>query len=252
MTFPQIPTPALFADEARLDANLAAMQNLCDAQGIELRPHVKTHKSIEIARRQLQLGAAGLTCAKLGEAEALLPAFEGQSRREIFREWNVPMLIHSSVLPSDIYSQASDILDIVQKWPDVRFNVAHSCRFDAPCLQRLSALVNCWSDVSAHGIHCELASQNNPIVAAPKRRFVSDYEDPAAVLRGLATAYPRKMLWGSDSPYHSFAACVEGENLALMSSFERESGFFHALPDALKSQVGWQNALDWLGVDVDV
>lgn len=91
--FPQIFTPALLLDEARLDANIAAMQTLCDANGIELRPHIKTHKCVHIARRQLQAGAAGLTCAKVGEAEAMLPAFEGLERGEMF-------IAHSLVDPN--------------------------------------------------------------------------------------------------------------------------------------------------------
>ena len=82
--FPKLFTPALLVDEARLDANISAMQVLCDSHEVELRPHIKTHKCVEIARRQLRAGAAGLTCAKVGEAEAILPAFDGAKRREIF------------------------------------------------------------------------------------------------------------------------------------------------------------------------
>lgn len=68
-----LPTPTLLLDQARLAANIARMQAVCDAHGVALWPHVKTHKTVEIARMQLAAGAAGLTCAKLGEAEALLP-----------------------------------------------------------------------------------------------------------------------------------------------------------------------------------
>lgn len=50
------------------------MQAVCDANGVELWPHIKTHKMVPILRRQLELGAVGATCAKLGEAEALLPS----------------------------------------------------------------------------------------------------------------------------------------------------------------------------------
>src|SRR5687768_959929 len=83
--FPQLPTPTVFVDLDRLEANIAAMRAVCNEAGIELRPHIKTHKMVEVARRQLQRGAAGFTCAKLGEAEAMLPAFEGHNgRREIF------------------------------------------------------------------------------------------------------------------------------------------------------------------------
>ena len=69
-----LPTPSLLLDQHRLAANLQAMQAACDRHGIELRPHVKTHKLVPLARQQLELGARGLTCAKLGEAEAMLPS----------------------------------------------------------------------------------------------------------------------------------------------------------------------------------
>jgi len=65
----QLSTPSLILDLDQLDANIATMACLCEQQGIALRPHTKTHKSIEIARRQLRAGAIGVCCAKLGEAE---------------------------------------------------------------------------------------------------------------------------------------------------------------------------------------
>ena len=61
-------------DVDRLDRNLRRWQEECDRLGLANRPHIKTHKSIEIARRQLDLGAVGLTCQKLGEAETMVDA----------------------------------------------------------------------------------------------------------------------------------------------------------------------------------
>jgi D-serine deaminase-like pyridoxal phosphate-dependent protein len=69
-----IPTPAVVIEESRLAANLARMQDAADAAGLRLRPHGKTHKSPIIARRQLTAGAAGVCCAKLGEAEVFADA----------------------------------------------------------------------------------------------------------------------------------------------------------------------------------
>lgn len=63
------PTPVLVLDEAVLDRNLAAVAESARGQGLALRPHAKTHKSIEIARRQLATGAVGLTVATVSEAE---------------------------------------------------------------------------------------------------------------------------------------------------------------------------------------
>lgn len=67
----EITTPALVLDLDALDANIAAMAAKAEAQGIGLRPHAKTHKSVAIGRRQMDSGALGLCCAKLSEAEAL-------------------------------------------------------------------------------------------------------------------------------------------------------------------------------------
>ena len=61
-------TPALVIDEALLDANIARMAAFTRSAGLSLRPHVKTHKSVEIAKRQRAAGAVGITVATLSEA----------------------------------------------------------------------------------------------------------------------------------------------------------------------------------------
>jgi len=64
-------TPVLVLDREALDRNIAAMAELAARHGVGLRPHAKTHKSIDIAQRQVGAGALGVCCAKIGEAEAL-------------------------------------------------------------------------------------------------------------------------------------------------------------------------------------
>ena len=66
-----LDTPALYVDLDVLERNIARMQEQCRAWGVELRPHVKTHKIPEIAQMQLDAGAIGITVAKVGEAEVL-------------------------------------------------------------------------------------------------------------------------------------------------------------------------------------
>jgi 3-hydroxy-D-aspartate aldolase len=70
----QIATPALILDLDRLDANIAAMAAHAAANHYVLRPPMKIHKSVEIARRQVASGAVGLCCATLSEAETLVSA----------------------------------------------------------------------------------------------------------------------------------------------------------------------------------
>ena len=69
-----LPTPALIVDLDRVDANLHRGQAYAHAQGVDLRPHTKTHKSPSFARAQVAAGAAGICVAKLGEAEMMADA----------------------------------------------------------------------------------------------------------------------------------------------------------------------------------
>ncbi len=67
----RVSTPALVIDLDALERNIQAMADHCRSSGVSLRPHAKTHKSVEVARRQIAAGAIGQCCAKLGEAEVL-------------------------------------------------------------------------------------------------------------------------------------------------------------------------------------
>ena len=69
-----IDTPSLIIDEAVMLNNIKRLQSYADKYKIQLRPHIKTHKSIYFAQQQLQAGAVGITCQKLGEAEVMAAA----------------------------------------------------------------------------------------------------------------------------------------------------------------------------------
>ncbi|HEV2513490.1 alanine racemase [Bosea sp. (in: a-proteobacteria)] len=64
-------TPAVVIDLDKVEANIARLQAACDVAGVANRPHIKTHKSPELARMQVAAGARGITCQKLGEAEVM-------------------------------------------------------------------------------------------------------------------------------------------------------------------------------------
>jgi len=68
----ELDTPALCVDLDRMEQNIARMQAAAKQFGIATRPHAKTHKSADIAKKQLAAGAIGICTAKLGEAEALI------------------------------------------------------------------------------------------------------------------------------------------------------------------------------------
>lgn len=72
--YPELDTPGVVIDVDVMEANLQRMADAARKAGVALRPHIKTHKSPWIAHRQLALGAAGVTVAKLGEAEVMIHA----------------------------------------------------------------------------------------------------------------------------------------------------------------------------------
>jgi len=73
-TIHDIPTPALLLDIDVLEGNLRRMSNRCKELGVGLRPHVKTHKCVEIALAQRALGAHGITVSTLAEGRAFADA----------------------------------------------------------------------------------------------------------------------------------------------------------------------------------
>ena len=67
-----LDTPAVLVDVDIMDANIRQLSNYCKRHSLVLRPHVKTHKIPELACRQVEEGAVGVTVAKLGEAEVMV------------------------------------------------------------------------------------------------------------------------------------------------------------------------------------
>ena len=74
MNYTELDTPALCVDIDILDGNISRLQSACDELQIDLRVHTKTHKTPAIARRQIEAGAVGIVCQKLGEGEAMAAA----------------------------------------------------------------------------------------------------------------------------------------------------------------------------------
>ena len=70
----EVDTPSLLLDAPALHANLARLAGYFAGRHCRLRPHFKSHKCTRIARLQMEAGAVGITCAKLGEAEVLADA----------------------------------------------------------------------------------------------------------------------------------------------------------------------------------
>ena len=74
MQLSELSTPQVLIDHTRAMNNIARVQALASGAGVQLRPHAKTHKSPVVARWQIDAGAVGIACAKIGEAEVFVDA----------------------------------------------------------------------------------------------------------------------------------------------------------------------------------
>lgn len=167
--FSALATPAILVDRDRLDTNIADMQRHCAAHGVELRPHIKTHKMVEVARRQLAAGAAGLTCAKLGEAETMLAA----NPRSLF-------VAHSLADPG----QAPRIAALTERVADLR--VAVTSEAHAPALERVAAATGRRLAVML-AVDTGLGREGVRDLAAAQRLAATVARSPHLTLRGFYT-----------------------------------------------------------------
>jgi D-serine deaminase-like pyridoxal phosphate-dependent protein len=69
-----VETPMPVVELSVVERNVRRLQEACDRAGVANWPHIKTHKSVAMARLQIEAGAAGITCQKLGEAEVMADA----------------------------------------------------------------------------------------------------------------------------------------------------------------------------------
>jgi D-serine deaminase-like pyridoxal phosphate-dependent protein len=167
--FPELPTPSVLVDRARMETNIRDMQAECSRHGVGLRPHIKTHKMVEVARRQLAAGAHGLTCAKLGEAEAMLPS----GVRSLF-------VAHSLVDPQ----QASRIAALAEQLDD--FRVAVTSEGQAEALMRVAAAAGRKLDVMM-ALDTGLGREGARDAAAASRIAVRLARSTQLELRGFYT-----------------------------------------------------------------
>jgi len=85
MHIDELETPVLVVDLDILEANITRLQTYLGEHGIANRPHIKTHKIPAIAQMQIDAGAIGITCQKIGEAEVMADA----GIQDIFLPYNI-------------------------------------------------------------------------------------------------------------------------------------------------------------------
>lgn len=187
----------MLVDRTRMERNLDRMQAAASARGLRLRPHAKTHKSVEIARRQIAGGAVGICCAKLGEAEVFADAGIADIRLPYpLNPVNAERVLE--LLDRTRLSFIVDDLDVARGWSDaihrgggevdvlVKVDVGfHRCGIDpaAPDAAAMVARIAAMPGLRLRGLLSH-AGQAYGATSEPDLRAIAGSE--ARVMSGLA------------------------------------------------------------------
>ena len=157
-----LDTPTVLIDIDRVEANLQRAQAHATEQGYALRPHIKTHKLPRFAKRQIELGAVGITAQKLGEAEVMADA----GIADIFLPYNIlgpRKLARLKALNERV------TLSVTADSPDTLFGYAATFTSGKP----LTVLIECDSGGGRCGVQtpAQALALARQIALAPGLRF---------------------------------------------------------------------------------
>jgi Amidohydrolase len=175
---------------------------------------------------------------------------QGELFFEFFAARNWPILFHVAVSQGEEFSQAPDTFRVIERHPELRYCLAHCIGFHRQYLEWANALPNVWVDTAALKIQVELAYQNSPLMALSPDRLECAFSDHTDVMRELVERFPKTIVWGTDSPYHSYITRrLQGEGVyaefRLKGTYEQEKAALDALTPEQQSQNN-ANALAFL------
>jgi D-threonine aldolase len=194
-----VDTPALVVDLDALDGNIARMSKAVEDSPVRLRPHAKSHKCPEIARRQIAAGAVGVCSQKVSEAEALvaggvadvLITNEIVGERKVARLARLAREAKVSVLADDAGNVAQ--LDAAARAERVRLDVlveidvgAHRCGIEpgAPALVLAKRVAEC-RNLRFGGLHAYHGSAQHLRSAAERRAAIAAAAEKTQVTKRL-------------------------------------------------------------------
>lgn len=208
-----LPTPAIVLDAPAVRRNIDRLAAYAAGHGIAVRPHTKTHKSVAIARMQLAAGARGLTVAKVGEAESLLPAFDSSTPdllmaypavdpartarlAELARAATIRVAVDTAAAAEAIAAAARSAGTTVGLLVDLDLGMGRTGVPTADALVALAQTVSRMGGVRLDGIFCypgqiwcKPGEQVQPLgAAAAKLQEAVDSFDRSGLCRGIVSA----------------------------------------------------------------
>lgn len=178
---------------------------------------------------------------------------DGKEFLEIARDRKWPITLHTTVHQEENYSHARLCFRVIEKYPEIRFCLAHCIGFDRNFLKMADSSENVWVDTSALKIQVQLTKENHPIAAPIKDRFDADYNDHKKVLRTLVEAFPETIIWGTDTPAYSYIARRKqgtGKRsyveIWLKGTYKDEIDALKSLPQYMIRKTANENTLNFL------
>jgi D-serine deaminase-like pyridoxal phosphate-dependent protein len=162
-----VPTPALILDLDVLEANLRHMAAKAASLGVALRPHIKTHKCIEVAERQRALGASGITVSTLYEARV----FADHGFSDI--TWAFPVIL----------SRLREVEELADRPEGVTLRLILDSRAALDALESLRRPLHVWLEVDS-GQHRSGVDPESPLALELARALA---DSPWLTFDGLLT-----------------------------------------------------------------
>ena len=230
-TIQDLETPSVIIDLDLMEKNITAMQKRCDEIGINFRPHIKTHKIPDIARRQLDAGAVGIACQKVSEAEVFAAAG--------FRDIQIPYNI--------VGKRKTRRLAALAQRADVTVTVDSKAVIDgiAEAAQELGATI---------GMMVELVSLGNRTGTTPDASLALAQQ----IVSSDNLRFAGVMIYPSDAAVRprllETLELLESAGIAVETISGGGSGAIrdaHLLPELTELRVGTCIFWDWNSVDAD-
>lgn len=224
-----LETPSVLIDLDKMERNIAAMQKRCDDLGLNFRPHIKTHKIPDIARRQLDAGAIGIACQKVSEAEVFADAG--------FRDIQIPYNI--------VGERKTRRLAALAKRVDLSVTVDSQAVVDgiAKAVQQADATIS---------VMAELVSLNNRTGATPQAAL----ELAQRIESSHGLRFAGLMIYPSDAAIRprlqETLALLNAAGIAVETVSGGGSGAIreaHLLPELTEMRVGTYLFWDWGSVN---
>ena len=174
----------------------------------------------------------------------------GGALLDLAREMDWPLLLHTTSVLEEAYSNADLTFRVVERNPDLRWCLAHAILFHRGWLRRADGMPNVWVDTAALKIQVQLVRDNPDVLPRPQR-LDADFRDHRKVMRALMDEFPDTIVWGSDAPAYSYI-CRRMQSEGVFTEFRLKATYadeveaLDALPPALRRRACNANSLDFL------